>query len=256
MSDKFKILVVEDDAAVNQLLCKRLERESYQAVGYVTGRELLSALEMGVKADLMLLDYSLNDLDALQIVQKVKQLDRYIPFIVCTGVGSESIAVNMMKEGARDYLVKDRVFLEVLIPTVNKVLSEIKIEKELEEARKKLAYQNAVLSAVHELSLDGIVVVDDSNKIISVNQRFCELWGENEILSGESAISVFEKISVKLKSQNKFLTSLAVIALESEGEIEMKASDFPDFPYFLIGWSKNVRRGIIAEAKLYPKPDR
>ena len=251
MSDKFKILVVEDDAAVNQLLCKRLERESYQAVGYVTGRELLSALEMGVKADLMLLDYSLNDLDALQIVQKVKQLDRYIPFIVCTGVGSESIAVNMMKEGARDYLVKDRVFLEVLIPTVNKVLSEIKIEKELEEARKKLAYQNAVLSAVHELSLDGIVVVDDSNKIISVNQRFCELWGENEILSGESAISVFEKISVKLKSQNKFLTSLANIqsiidpVARKHQDLELQSGEFYELYSTPMTTSENENFGRV-----------
>jgi len=211
MSDKSKILVIEDDAAVNQLLCKRLERESYEAVGYVSGRELLNALEMGVKADLMLLDYSLNDLDALQIVQKIKQLKRCIPFIVCTGVGSESIAVNMMKEGARDYLVKDRAFLEVLIPTVNKVLGEIKIENELEATRKKLAYQNAVLSAVHELSLDGIVVVDDNDQIVSVNKRFCELWGEEDIISGEAAIAVFDRIATKLTKPNKFLTSLANI---------------------------------------------
>ena len=211
MSDKFKILVIEDDAGVNQLLCKRLERESYEAQGYVSGRELINALEMGVKADLMLLDYSLNDLDALQIVQKIKELDRYIPFIVCTGVGSEAIAVNMMKEGARDYLVKDRAFLEVLIPTVDKVLGEIKIEQELEQARKKLNYQNAVLSAVHELSLDGIVVVDDCDRIISVNQRFCDLWGLSEIVSGEESLSIFNKISTKLKNPNKFLTSLTNI---------------------------------------------
>lgn len=232
MSDKLKILVVEDDAAVNQLLCKRLERESYEAAGYVSGRELINALEMGVKADLMLLDYSLNDLDALQVVQKIKQLKRYIPFIVCTGVGSESIAVNMMKEGARDYLVKDRAFLEVLLPTVNKVLSEIKIEKELESARKKLTYQNAVLSAVHELSLDGIVVVDDLDRIISVNRRFCELWGEDEILSGEEAVKVFEKISARLKSPNKFLTSLANVqsivepVARKHQDLELKSGEF------------------------------
>lgn len=232
MSVKSKILVVEDDAAVNQLLCKRLERESFEAAGYVTGRELLNALEMGVSADLMLLDYSLNDLDAFQIVQKIKQLDKFIPFIVCTGVGSESIAVKMMKEGARDYLVKDRAFLDVLIPTVSKVLGEIKIEKDLEYARQKLAYQNAVLSAVHELSLDGIVVVDSNEKIVSVNHRFCELWGEESIEIGISAMEVFQKISRKLVSPNKFLTSLANItsivepSARKHQDLELKTGEF------------------------------
>ena len=208
MSEKPKILVIEDDAAVNQLLCKRLERESYEAAGYTSGRELLNALEMGVKADLMLLDYKLEDFDALQLVQKLKELDHKVPFIVCTGVGSESIAVNMMKEGARDYLVKDRAFLEVLSPTVKKVMGEILLEKELEEARQKLTYQNAILSAVHELSLDGVVVVNDYDEIISVNKRFCELWGDESFKAGMSAQKMFEQIAQKLISPNKFLTSL------------------------------------------------
>lgn len=208
MSEKVKILVVEDDAAVNQLLCKRLEREDFSAQGFISGRELLNALEMGVKADLMLLDFKLNDLDALQIVQKIKQLDRFIPFIVCTGVGSESIAVKMMKEGARDYLVKDRAFLEVLVPTVNKVIGELNLEKELDEARQKLSYQNAILSAVHELSLDGIVVVDDRDYIVSLNHRFCEIWNDDSFSVGMSANEMFEKVASKLEGPNKFLTSL------------------------------------------------
>jgi hypothetical protein len=97
------------------------------------------------------------------------------------------------------------------------------------------------------------------NQIINrMNGKGRSLWEKKEVQqaladlpedTNQLEFADFEKLA-------KFLTSLAVIALESEGEIEMKASDFPDFPYFLIGWSKNVRRGIIAEAKLYPKPDR
>ena len=130
-------------------MCRRLEREGYTVTGFVTGRELIARLGTGLYADLMLLDYNLSDYDAAKIVVKLKEIESSVPFIVCTGVGSESIAVNMMKEGARDYLVKDKVFLDVLIPTVKKVLSEISIEKDLQEAREKLLYQNAVLKAVH-----------------------------------------------------------------------------------------------------------
>ena len=38
-----------------------------------------------------------------------------------------------------------------------------------------------------------------------------------------------------------------------EEDLELKSSDFPNFPYFLMAWSKNVRRGIKAKARLYPK---
>lgn len=97
------------------------------------------------------------------------------------------------------------------------------------------------------------------NQIINrMNGKGRSLWEKKEV---QQALADLPEDTNQLEFADfeklvKFLTSLAVIALESEGEIEMKASDFPDFPYFLIGWSKNVRRGIIAEAKLYPKPDR
>ena len=97
------------------------------------------------------------------------------------------------------------------------------------------------------------------NQIINrMNGKGRSLWEKKEV---QQALADLPEDTNQLEFADfeklvKFLTSLAVIALESEGEIEMKASDFPDFTYFLIGWSKNVRRGIIAEAKLYPKPDR
>lgn len=203
-----KILVVEDDEAVNQLLCRRLEREGYQVRGILTARELINAMEMGQQADLMLLDFKLHDLDAAEVVQTLKQMKRLIPFIVCTGVGSEVIAVKMMKEGARDYLVKDKSFLDVLPSTVKKVLREINIENQLAEARQKLDYQNAVLSAVHELSLDGIVVVDESNQLVSCNKKFCDLWHLPDQATGEDIFKIFKLVSEKLKNGGAFLTEL------------------------------------------------
>ena len=96
------------------------------------------------------------------------------------------------------------------------------------------------------------------NQIINrMNGKGRSLWKKKEI---EKALADLPEDLNQLEFADfeklvKSLTSLAVIALESEEEIEMKASYFPDFPYFLIGWSKNVRRGMIAEAKLYPKPN-
>jgi hypothetical protein len=50
----------------------------------------------------------------------------------------------------------------------------------------------------------------------------------------------------------EFLVPIAISSIESEGEFELSADDFPQLPYFLLAWSKNVKRGIIGKGELYP----
>src|SRR5690606_41826948 len=54
-----------------------------------------------------------------------------LPFIIITGQGDERVAVEMMKRGASDYVVKEKDFLEVLPPVVDRVLAKLKIEERL-----------------------------------------------------------------------------------------------------------------------------
>jgi hypothetical protein len=94
------------------------------------------------------------------------------------------------------------------------------------------------------------------NQIINrINGKGLSLWQQKEIKlalgdladgSNQIEFADFEKLV-------SFLSSIAVISSESEEDLELKSSDFPDFPYFLMAWSKTVRRGIKAKARLYPK---
>lgn len=94
------------------------------------------------------------------------------------------------------------------------------------------------------------------NQIINrINGKGRSLWQQKEIKralgdladgSNQIDFADFEKLV-------SFLSSIAVISSESEEDLELKSSDFPDFPYFLMAWSKTVRRGIKAKARLYPK---
>ena len=88
-----------------------------------------------------------------------------------------------------------------------------------------------------------------------MNGKGRSLWQQKEIKgalddladgSNQIDFADFEKLV-------SFLSSIAVISSESEEDLELKSSDFPNFPYFLMAWSKNVRRGIKAKARLYPK---
>ena len=77
------------------------------------------------RPDLLLLDLKLQDFDARQIINQLSGLKRLPSFLIITGQGDERVAVEMMKSGARDYLVKGAGFLEVLPSVAARVLGQI-----------------------------------------------------------------------------------------------------------------------------------
>jgi PAS domain S-box-containing protein len=87
---------------------------------------------------LLLLDLKLQDFDARQVIGQLSALKRLPPFLIITGQGDERVAVEMMKSGARDYLVKSAGFLEALPAVVARVLARIEQEGKLAAAEEAL----------------------------------------------------------------------------------------------------------------------
>jgi C4-dicarboxylate-specific signal transduction histidine kinase len=136
------ILVVEDDAALLTLIEKRVAASGHRTVGVTDGFSALAWLKQHTPS-LMLLDYSLPDMAGGQLLQQIAAEKGYVPFVVATGHGSESVAVEMMKRGAYDYLVKGPTFMK-LLPAV--------VERSLERARQaeRLARAEEQLRQAHE----------------------------------------------------------------------------------------------------------
>src|SRR5258707_9242289 len=104
--EKQTVLVVDDDQGLVRLIQRALAREGFHAAVATTGEAAHAWLSEN-EAALMLLDLKLQDIDAPQLVERLLDLGRCPPFIIITGQGDERVAVEMMKRGARDYLVKD-----------------------------------------------------------------------------------------------------------------------------------------------------
>src|SRR4051812_46969384 len=100
------IFVVDDDRGLVRLIEKSLQREGYKTAGATTADEATAWLGSN-RADLMLLDLKLETAEARELIQQLNARGTLIPFIIITGQGDERVAVDMMKRGARDYLVKD-----------------------------------------------------------------------------------------------------------------------------------------------------
>ncbi len=125
----------------------------------------------------MLLDYSLPDMRADRLIELLEQERCKVPFIVATGHGSETIAVEMMKRGARDYLVKGFSFLDLLAPQVSRVLAQVEKERRLARAEQALRRSEERLRTVIEASNAGIWEWDPANRLGFWSDEVYELTG-------------------------------------------------------------------------------
>lgn len=107
-----RVLVIEDDADINRLLCRYLEKEGYQAVAAFSGTEARLQLQFG-SFDLILLDLMLPGVTGEELINEIRPTSQ-IPIIVISAKTSLESKVNALKIGADDYVTKPFEREEVL----------------------------------------------------------------------------------------------------------------------------------------------
>ena len=136
------IFVVDDDEGLLRLMERALRREGWSVSAAASAPAALAWLREH-RPDLILLDLKLGNVDGREVMQKLPQ-DKRPPFIIITGQGDERVAVEMMKSGAMDYLVKDINFQDFVPAIVRKALEQIERDRRLagaEAERKDLEQQ-------------------------------------------------------------------------------------------------------------------
>jgi two-component system cell cycle sensor histidine kinase/response regulator CckA len=180
MNDPATILVVEDNVGLRRLIQKRLERERFNVETVENGKDALTRLK-ALSNTILLLDYKLPDMNGRELVEILKKQDNTVPFVIMTGHGDERIAVEMMKLGARDYLVKDHSLLEVLPQTLEQVFSQLEMEKKLLELRQALFESEERFKLLFNSGTDAIFVQESGNgkaaNLIEVNEIACQRLG-------------------------------------------------------------------------------
>jgi len=190
-----RLLVVDDEAAQVQALCHTLEDEGYSVKGFTSAAEALTALRAGA-FDIVLTDLTMPGIDGIAFLNAARATDPALVGIVMTGHGTIATAVEAMKAGALDYILKPfdlRVILRVLARTQamlrlrreNAALLERLSARteELEAANRDLSVANRELEAFsysvsHDLrsplrTIDGLlrVVHEDFGDAIPAEAR-------------------------------------------------------------------------------------
>ena len=149
------LIVVEDDEGLNHLIRKKLKKQGFQTKGALNGTEALNIIE-GLDCELLLIDYKLPDLTAKELLYKLKEKLNTIPgFIIMTGFGDENIAVEMMKMGALDYIVKEADFLDVFIEKIKKAFHDICQKNKLKNTEAALKKNSDLLLETGKITRSG-----------------------------------------------------------------------------------------------------
>ncbi len=185
-----RILVIEDENAINDLICMNLEVAGYEPVPFFDGEEFSRHLAEQDDYDLALLDIMLPGKDGFVLLEELKE--HKIPVIYLTAKGDLPSKVRGLRNGAEDYMVKPFEMLELLV-RVDNVLKrfaeedseEIHIRDVVINEKKRTVYKNGVEIPMQPMEFDCLLVFwKYRNRVMTRDQILNILWGVD--FEGES----------------------------------------------------------------------
>ena len=158
-AQRVTVFVVDDDRGLARLIERALQRVGLTTASASSGADAIEWMARE-RADLLLLDLKLQDIEGREIISQLEALGRPVPFLVITGQGDERVAVEMMKRGALDYVVKDAQFLEHLPAVVRRTLAQVERDRRLAEAEEALRHSEAILAKAQQIAQLGSYEID------------------------------------------------------------------------------------------------
>src|SRR5882724_5838054 len=143
-----RLLIVDDEAALMTALCKTLELEGYITTGFTSAREALKQLA-DREFDILLTDLMMPEMDGLALLRAAQEIDRNLVGIVMTGHGTIDTAVEAMKVGALDYILKP-FKLSGILPVLSRALAVRRLRMENEELQQRVSERTAELEGANK----------------------------------------------------------------------------------------------------------
>ena len=172
-------LIVDDDEGICELIRDSLGSEGIPARIAHTGREALNVLDEHGPM-LVLLDLQLPDIDGREVAAILRQREPRMPFIIISGLADTQVAIDMMKQGAVDFLIKDIAFLSLVPGVVKRALVEQERERKLLEAEQALQQSDERFRQIAGNIRDVFYMVSaDDNGVLYASPAYEEIWGRS-----------------------------------------------------------------------------
>jgi len=172
--NKLNLLILEDNPYDAELMVNELEREEFIVEWKLVNKGKTFKKALATKPDLILADYRLPSFDGMQALKIKQQFAPEIPFIIVSGSIGEELAVECIKAGATDYVLKDKP--RRLGYVVKRALNEAEELRRRKHAEETLRESNEKYHAIVENSHDAIYIYR-GKEFLFVNGKTCELSG-------------------------------------------------------------------------------
>lgn len=210
------ILIIEDDIGLAELISEQICDLGYDCKNFTLARDAIQWMS-NVTPLLILLDYGLPDYTGKEFIEELNLKGITVPpFIVATGRGDERIAVEMMKLGARDYIVKDSQFINLIQVVAQRVIKEVETENKLTKTREELNELNRFNAQIINGAKEGLVVYDNQFNYLIFNKFMENLTGKSATgIIGKNVNEVFP-----LLKDSGIYNSLTLALQDKDSEIE------------------------------------
>lgn len=178
MSQPIRILYVDDYPLDRELVRDALEKEhqGFQVVEATSRADFEARLAEGA-FDLVLTDFNILGFEGLQVLDAVRATHPRTPVVVVTGTGSEEVAVEALKGGAADYVIKTTKHIRRLPETIYAALEKQRLQEEHVQADRLLRESEERFRATINQAPVGIAHLGTDGHWLLVNQRLCDIVG-------------------------------------------------------------------------------
>ena len=101
-----KVLIVDDAAFMRMMIKDILEKNGYDIVGEAANGAIAVDMYQKEKPDIVTMDITMPDVDGIEAVKRIKAIDPEAKIVMCSAMGQQSMVMDAIKAGARDFIVK------------------------------------------------------------------------------------------------------------------------------------------------------
>jgi len=221
-SDHPKILMVEDELALGQIVADSLKTRGFDVFYVAEGTKVLSAF-VNFKPDIILLDIMLPGLDGFSIIDEIRKTDQQTPVIFLTAKSQTEDVIKGFEKGANDY-VRKPYNIEELIVRINSLLKRNRTKNassyewnigsyQFNFVKQELVHLKEKFNLTSREAELLKILYENKNQLTDKKVVLLELWGDDSVFNGRS-MDVF---ITKLRKYFRHDTSISILNVRGLG---------------------------------------
>jgi len=227
------LLIIDDEISIRESLADLFEDKGYRVFTAENGHMGLD-LFFRENVDVVITDLLMPVMDGLEVMRTIHKSDPDQPMIVISGAGKKQDVIQALQMGAKDYISKPIIDLDIIVHVVKKVFENRRLAYENKAYSERLEKSEKQYRTITEQIAEGVLTVDAQENITFVNPAFCKMMGYpadklismnlEQISTRDSFLVILEQTQIRKKGKTSRYEIQLVHANEHTVHVELTCS--------------------------------